>query len=76
MAGAEVLGEANGAGDVDAGGTAEAEPFMQQQIEDQRDRLVVGDEIGLVDLEVGDDRGDAPEPDALGDRAAFARFRV
>ena len=37
-------------------------------------RFLVGNEIGLVDLHVLDDRRDAAEPDAFGDRAALARL--
>ena len=39
-----------------------------------RDRLLVGDQIGLLALDVLDDRRHAAEPDAFGDRAAFARL--
>ena len=48
---------------------------MLEQIEDDRHRFLIGDEIGLLDLDVLDDRRDAPEPDAFGDRAAFGRLR-
>src|SRR5579885_3546084 len=72
VAGAEVLGEADGAGDVDAGRAAEAEPFVLQHLEDQRQRLLVGNEIGPVNLETLDDRRDAAEADAFGNRAALA----
>ena len=71
LARARVLGEPDRAGDVDAGRAAEAKPLVLEQIEDDRHRLLVGNEIGLVDLDVVDDRRDAAEPDALGDRAAF-----
>ena len=47
---------------------------MLEQVKDRRHRFLVGDQVGLVDLEVLDDRRDAPEPDAFGDRAAVAGF--
>ena len=37
-------------------------------------RFLVGNEIGLVDFDVLDDRSDPAEPDAFGYRAAFGRF--
>ena len=40
-------------------------PSCSMQIEDDRHRLLVGNQIGLVDLDVFDDRGDAPKPDAF-----------
>src|ERR1019366_4215644 len=76
VAGAELFRQPNGARHIDAGRTAEAETFVQKKIEDQRDRLFVWHEIGLVYLHVCDDRRDAAKPDALGDRAALARFRL
>ena len=44
---------------------------MLQEVEHDRHRLLVGDQVGLVDLDVLDDRRDPAEPDAFGDRAAF-----
>ena len=46
---------------------------MLEQVEDERQRFFVGNEIGLVDFQSVDDRSDAAEPDAFGDRAAFGR---
>ena len=72
VAGAELLGQANGAGDIDAGRAAEAEAFVLEQIEDDRQRLLVGNLIGGVDRRVFEILGDAALADALGDRGAFA----
>ncbi len=47
---------------------------MLEQIEDDRQRFVVGDEISLVDFDIFNDRRHAAEADAFGDRAAFSCF--
>ena len=49
---------------------------MFEQIEDDRQRLFVGNEVGLVDFYAVDDRRHAAEPNAFGYRAAFGRFRL
>ena len=46
VAGPKVLGQADGAGDVDAGRAAEAEAFVFQEVEDDRQRFLVGDLYG------------------------------
>ncbi len=60
------------AGDIDAGRAAEAKALVLQKIEDDRHRLLVGNEVGLVHFDAFDDRRHAAETDAFGDRAAFA----
>ena len=58
----QVLGQPDRAGDVDAGRAAQAQPFVLEQVEDDRHRFLVGNQIGLVDLDVLDDRRHAPRP--------------
>ena len=70
----QVLGKPDRARDVDAGRAAHAQAFVLEQIEDDRHRLLVRNQVGLVDLDVLDQRRDAPEPDAFGDRAALRRL--
>src|SRR3954470_12708555 len=72
----QLLGEADSAGDVDAGRAAKAEAFVLEQIEYDRYGLFVGNEIGLLDFDVVDDRRHAAEPDAFGDRAALGGFSL
>ena len=43
VAGAEFLGQPDGAGDIDAGRAAEAQAFVLEQVEDDRQRFFVGD---------------------------------
>src|SRR5579885_312711 len=74
MAGPELLRQANGAGNIDAGRAAEAEPLVFDQVEDERQRLFIRDQVGFVDFETLDDRRDPAESDAFGNRAAFGRF--
>src|SRR5580700_2321727 len=71
VAGAELLGEADGTGDVDAGRAAEAQPLVLEQIEDDRYRFGVGDLIGGVDRRIFQVLGDAALADAFGDRGAL-----
>ncbi len=71
VAGPHVSGETNRAGDIDSARSAEAQPLVLQQVEDDRDRFLVGNQICLVDLDVLDQVGHASKPDALGDGAAF-----
>src|SRR5207302_8333728 len=66
----QLAGEPDGACDIDAGGAAEAKALVLEQFIDDRDGFLVGNEIGLIHLGLLDDRRDAAEPDALGDRAA------
>ena len=76
MARAQFLGEPDRAGDVDARRAAEQQALMLGQVEDDRQRLFVGDLIGEIDrraLEIG---GDAALADALGDRRALALQRA
>src|SRR5262245_44281957 len=69
-----VARQPHGAGHVDAGRAAHAQPFVLEQIEDDRHGFLVGNEVGLVDLDVLDDRRHASEPDAFRDRAALRRL--
>src|SRR5262245_3773736 len=50
LARAKILGQPDGAGDIDAGRAAEAEPLLLEQIENNGQRFLIGNEIGLVDL--------------------------
>ena len=59
------------AGDVDAGRAAQAQAFVLQQVEDDRQRLLVGDLVGVVDRRAFEIGGDAALADAFGDRGAF-----
>src|SRR5215467_1579977 len=47
---------------------------MFEHIEYERERFFVRDEIGLVDLDVLDDRGHPAETDPFGNGAAFRRL--
>src|SRR5580704_14772456 len=76
VAGAELLGQPNGAGDIDAGRAAEAEPLVLEQIEDDRHRFRVGDLIGEIDRRIFQVLGDAALADAFGDRGAFRLQRA
>ena len=71
MTGAHVAREPDRAGHIDAARSAEAQPFLAQQIEDDRQRLGVGDLVGLVDHRTFEIGGDAALADAFGDRASF-----
>src|SRR6266404_663599 len=71
----ELLGKANGAGDIDTGRATQAKAFVLKQLIDHSYGFLVRDQEGIVDLGRLDDRRDAPEPDAFGDRAARRRFR-
>src|SRR5215813_8144241 len=59
---------------VDGRGPAQAQALMLEQVEEVGYRLGIGDHVGLVDVDVGDDRRYAPEADAFGDRAALRRL--
>ncbi len=71
VAGAEILGEADGAGDVDAAGGAHAKALLGDEVEDDAQRLLVGDEVGGVDGRAFEVLGDAALADAFGDRGSF-----
>ena len=49
VARAQLLGQPDGAGDVDAGGAAHAQPFLLQQLEADGTDFLVGDQVGAVD---------------------------
>src|SRR5437879_939718 len=70
MARPQLAGEADGAGDIDAGGAAETKTLVLEQFVDDRHGFLVRNEIGLIYLGFLDDRRDATEPDAFGDRSA------
>ena len=69
-----VARHADGPGDVDPRRDAHAEPFLGQQIEDDRQRLGVGDIVGHVDRQPFEIGGDPALPDAFRNRRAF-RFQ-
>src|SRR5215510_9122644 len=46
LAWTKILGQPDGAGDIDAGRAAEAEPLMLEQVENQGQRFLIGNEIG------------------------------
>src|SRR5262245_11690499 len=52
LAGAEILREPHRTRDIDRARSAEAEPLMLEQIEDERQRLLVGNEVGLLAFDV------------------------
>ena len=58
------------------GGAAKAEALVFDEIEDDRHRFLIGNEIGLVDFDTIDDRRHAAKPDAFGNRTAFGGFRL
>src|SRR5436190_1678914 len=68
---AEILREADRAGDVDAARAAEAQAFGAQQVEHDRERFRVGDPVGVVDRCTLDVLRHAPLPDSLRDRRSF-----
>src|SRR6056297_4356573 len=75
LAGAEIAGETHRPGDVDARRAAEAKALMLEKVEDDRQRLGIGDRVGEIRGEALQIGGDPALPDALGDRAAL-RLRL
>src|SRR5262245_9632747 len=71
MTGAEIAREPDGAGDIDAARSAEAETFLPPEVENDPNGLGILDLVGLVDLGAFEILGDAALADPLGDRAAF-----
>src|SRR4030095_11832101 len=71
MTGPEVASKTNGACDIDAARSAEAEPFLAQQVEDDGQRLRVGNLVGLIDLGAFEIGGDPSLTDPFGDGAPF-----
>src|SRR6185295_11056471 len=71
MTGPEVAGKTDGTCDVDAARSAEAKPFLAQQVEDDGQRLRVGYLVGLVDLGAFKIGGNPSLTDPFGDRAPF-----
>src|SRR5215471_11893669 len=65
MTGAEIAGKADRARDIDTARPAEAKPFLDQQIENNRQSLGIGDLIGLVDLGSFEIGGDATLADLV-----------
>src|SRR5262249_12776136 len=61
----EILGQAHCSRHVNAAGAAETEPLMLEQIEDIRHRLGVGNEIGLIDVDISDDGCNASKANAF-----------
>src|SRR5215203_6159764 len=55
---------------------AQAQTFVLQKIEQDRYRLLVRYDVGLLDGKVLDDRRDAAKPDAFCDGAALRRLRL
>ena len=58
------------AGDVDPRRAAEQQALLDDEVEDDRQRLLVGDLVGDVDRRAFEIGGDAALADALGDRGA------
>lgn len=73
MAGAEFLREADSAGHVDAGGAAQAQAFILQQAEHDRQSFFIRYLERYVHLGLGHVGGDASLADALGDGTARTR---
>ena len=72
----EILGQTHCPRHVNATGAAETEPLMLEQIEDIRHRLGVGNEIGLIDVDISDDGCNATKANAFGDRTALGWFSL
>src|SRR5207245_7529669 len=68
---AEVLSQADRAGDVDAARAPQAQAFLLQQIKNQRQSLGVRDLVGVIDRRALDIFRDASLADAFGDRRAL-----
>src|SRR6185312_12925300 len=62
-----LLGEPDGAGDVDAGRAAHAQPFVLEQVENHRYRLLVANLIGDIDRGIFQVLGNAALANAFGD---------
>src|SRR6185437_4409127 len=71
MAGPKLTGKTNGASDIDAARSAEAETFFTQQVEDDGQGFGVRDLVGLVDLGAFEIGSDAALADPFSDRASF-----
>src|SRR4029079_12590837 len=74
LAGSELLGEPDRAGDVDAGRAAEAQAFVLEQLVDHRYGFLVRNQEGVVDLRGLDDGRDAAQSDPFGDGVAGRRL--
>ena len=72
MAGTKLAGEMKRAGDVDPRRAAEQQTFLHDQIEDDRQRLLVGNLVGEIDRRAFQVGGDPVLANALGDRGAGA----
>src|SRR5690606_1246473 len=57
--------------DIDAGGSAHAKPLLLNEIEDDRQRLLIRDLVGEIGRETVEIGGDTPLPYAFGDRSAL-----
>src|SRR5690606_10591032 len=71
MAGTQFPREPDRARDIDPAGAAKAKPFLDGEVEDDLQRLVVGDLVGMIDLDPAEVGGDAALADAFGDGAAL-----
>src|SRR5215475_6218090 len=71
MSGTELLRDPDRAGDVDAGRAADHQTLFAEQIEDDRQRLVIGHLQRVVDRRTLQVLGDAALTDPLGDRVAL-----
>src|SRR5258708_2305569 len=74
MTRSQLAGEPDSACDIDAGGAAEAQALVLEQVVNDRHGFFLRNEIGLIHLGLLDDRRDAAKPDALGDRVTRRRF--
>src|SRR5712691_1444648 len=73
---AELLGEPDRAGDIDAGRATQAQTLVFQKVEDHRYRFFVWDDVRFIDLDVLDHGRDAAEADAFGDGIALRNLRL
>src|SRR6476620_10574662 len=71
VAGAEVARKSDGACHIDTTCSAEAQPFLGQEVKYDRQRLGIWDLIGLVDHRTFEIGGDAALTDPFGNRASF-----
>ena len=71
MPGAKVLCQSDGSGNIDARRPAHAKTLVFHQIEQDRQRLFVGDLVGVIDRRPFEISRDPPLTDTLDDRRTF-----
>ena len=71
-----MLGQAHGAGDINAGRAAHAQALVAQQVEDVGQGFLVADGECCIDLGLGDIIGHVVDPNALDNGAARAGLQL